>query len=333
MGRPPILLDDTSEAKMKIEQRVAQYHRYGPPSVLHVAAAAVPTPKSGEALVRVHAASVSGGDVTARSGSMRMVTGRKFPQRTGNDFAGVVEYSDSDTFNPGDAVWGVLPHFMFGSVAEFVSVPVRRLAPAPMNVDLREAAALPAAGTTAITALQDKAGLREGERLLVRGASGGVGSVLVQLGKALGAHVTALAGASSLEFVRSIGADESLDHRTAGPGQLGRYDVIVDAVGTDLSAYRHLLARGGRMVPLAFDAAHLGRSLLSTVGSMAVHPRSFLPFSNNPTDDTLAALTTLVEAEAVKPIVEQYFPLGRVDEAHEALERGGVRGKYVVETI
>ena len=318
---------------MTTGQRVAQYDRYGPPSVLYVATAPIPTPKPGEAVVRVHAASISGGDVTARSGAMRMVTGRKFPQRTGVDFAGVVEHSAGPTeFRVGDAVWGVMPHFEFGSVAQYVTVPGQRLARAPVDVALRDAAALPASGTTAITALKDKARLREGERLLVRGASGGVGSVLVQLGKALGANVTALAGGSSLEFVRSIGADDAHDYRTTGPSQLGRYDVIVDVVGTDLGAYRHLLTNGGRMVPLAFDAAHLSRSILITMGWTAVHPRSFLPFSNNPTRDTLTALSGLVEAGAVTPIVAQYFSLDRVAEAHQALERGGVRGKYVVET-
>lgn len=201
--------------------RVALYDRYGPPAVLYVATAPVPTPKPGEAVVRVHAASISGGDVAARSGAMKMVTGRRFPQRTGIDFAGVVQNIEgSAQFAAGDAVWGVVPHFTFGAVAEFVSVPAQRLARAPVNVELRDAAALPGSGTTALTALKDKARLRQGERLLVRGASGGVGSALVQIGKALGAHVTALAGAPSLDYVRNIGADMALDYRTTDPSHL-----------------------------------------------------------------------------------------------------------------
>jgi NADPH:quinone reductase-like Zn-dependent oxidoreductase len=317
---------------MSTPHRVAQYDRYGPPSVLHVATAPTPAPKPGEALVRIRGASIGGGDLLARSGAMRMVTGRKFPQRTGVDFAGTVEeLSGAADFGVGDSVWGVMPHFKFGGVAEFVTVPTQRLARAPMNLELREAAALPAVGTTAITAVQDKAHLRKGERLLVRGASGGVGSVVVQLGKAVGAHVTALAGASNLDFVRSIGADEALDYRTTGRAQLGKYDVIIDAVGTELGAYRKLLNPGGRMVPLAFDAEHFGRSMLATVGLTAMHPRSVLMFSNNPTPDTLAVLTGLVETKAVTPIVAGYYPLDGIAEAHRALESGGVRGKYVIE--
>lgn len=186
---------------------------------------------------------------------MRRLIRARFPRGTGGDFAGRVTAVGSGVhaWHAGDAVWGLMPHFAFGAIADYVTVPEQRLARAPKNLGLLEAAALPVSGTTAMTALTDKAHLAHGERLLVRGATGGVGSIAVQLGKALGAHVTALAGARNLDWVKELGADAALDYRTTRPEDLGRFDVIVDVVGTDLGAYRARLTRRGRMIALAFD--------------------------------------------------------------------------------
>lgn len=157
-----------------------------------------------------------------------------------------------------------MPHFTFGAIADYVAVPEQRLARAPENLSLLEAAALPVSGTTAMTALTDKAQLQSGERLLVRGATGGVGSVTVQLGKALGAHVTALAGARNLDWITQLGADETLNYRTTRPDDLDRFDVIVDVVGTDLGAYQSRLTHRGRLIALAFDPDRVVSSMLST---------------------------------------------------------------------
>lgn len=196
------------------DMRAALYDRYGPPEVLYEGRVPVPVRQPGEVLVRVHAASVNGGELYGRAGKVRLVTGRRFPQRTGLDFVGEVAEVDPTVTGPraGDRVWGLLGR-TFGSAAEYVSVRPRQIAYAPGNVTPTEAVSLLAAWYHFLTALRDKAGLRAGERLLVRGASGGVGSVAVQLGKALGAHVTGLASAKNLDFVRDLGADEALDHR------------------------------------------------------------------------------------------------------------------------
>ncbi|WP_086779536.1 NAD(P)-dependent alcohol dehydrogenase, partial [Streptomyces griseus] len=253
--------------------RAALYDSYGPPEVLYEGRVPVPVRKPGEVLVRVHAASVNGGELHGRAGRVRFVTGRRFPQRTGLDFAGEVAEVDPDAtgLRVGDRVWGILGR-TFGSAAEYVSVRPRQIAYAPGNVTLTEAASLPAGGTTSLTALRDKAGLRAGERLLVRGASGGVGSVAVQLGKALGAHVTGLAGAKNADFVRELGADEVLDHRATALADLDRYDVIMDTVGTEHPVLRRRLAPGGRLVSIAFDIDHPVRSIGYLLGS-AVHGR------------------------------------------------------------
>ncbi|MPY53666.1 NAD(P)-dependent alcohol dehydrogenase [Streptomyces acidicola] len=317
--------------------RAALYDRYGPPDVLYEGTVPKPDTKPGEVLVRVHAASVNGGELLGRAGKVRLATGlmgRGFPKRTGIDFAGeVVDPGASDSgLATGDRVWGLLPR-SFGSAAEFVAVAPRQLALAPSGLDLVQAAALPAVGTTAITALRDKARLTAGERLLVRGASGGVGSVAVQLAKAYGAHVTALAGAKHLDFVRDLGADEAFDYATTGPADLGRFDVVLDTVGTAHPAYRRLLAPGGRMVAIAFDAENLAASLSYLLVSTVFGPRRVRFFSENPTRTLIAELTRLTESGAIRPVVDTEYPLADIAAAHRSLERGGVRGKHVIRIV
>jgi NADPH:quinone reductase-like Zn-dependent oxidoreductase len=306
---------------------LATYDRYGPPEVLSVTTGPVPRPRPGEILVRVRAVSVNGGELAMRAGRLRPFSGRRFPKRVGIDLVGEVVAPETGRFAAGDLVWGVLGRRM-GSAAEYVAVRAELLDHVPAGLDAVRAAALPT-GTTAITALRDLAALAPGERLLVRGATGGVGYVAVQLGKAMGAHVTGLAGAANLDLVRELGADEAIDYRA--PGNLGRFDVILDTVGTGLPAFRRLLGRRGRMVAIAFDP---GRPV-SSLGYIAAHAprrsRWVRFFSGNPTASLFAELGRWVAAGAIRPQVDRVFPLADVAAAHRALEQGGVRGKIVIE--
>ncbi|MBQ0948258.1 MULTISPECIES: NAD(P)-dependent alcohol dehydrogenase [Streptomyces] len=313
--------------------RAVQFDRFGPPDVLRVNDVPAPRPGPGEVLVEVRAASVDAGETAFRAGRMRRVTRVRFPRGLGSDFAGRVAALGSGVraWSVGDAVWGLMPHLTFGAIADYVAVPEQRLARAPKNLDLLEAAALPVVGTTAMTALSGKARLQPGERLLVRGATGGVGSVAVQLGKALGAHVTALAAARNLEWITRLGADEAADYRTTRPEDLDRFDVIVDVVGTDLGAYRKRLARGGRLVALSFDSDRVVSSMLGIALRAAATPRRVKMFSNNPSADRIAELTRAVEAGTIRPVVDTVFPMRDIAAVHQRLEAGGVRGKYVVD--
>ncbi len=315
--------------------RAARYDRYGPPEVLYEGTLPKPVAGPREVLVRVHATSVNGGELSGRAGKAKLVTGRKFPQGTGVDIAGEIAEVGSDVRHlaVGDRVWGAMRHLTFGAAAEYVAVRPRQLSFAPDGIELVRAAALPAVGTTAITALRDKIGLRSGERLLVRGAAGGVGSVAVQLGHALGAHVTALAGAKALDLVRKFGADEAHDYRTTGPADLGPFDAVLDTVGTELRAYRGLLSPVGRMVAIAYDTdrplSSVGAVLLSTVhGSRRVRA-----FSGNPLHQLFADLAAYVEKGAIRPVIDTVHPLSGVAEAHRAMEAGGVRGKHVIQVV
>jgi NADPH:quinone reductase-like Zn-dependent oxidoreductase len=307
--------------------RIATYDRYGPPEVLSATTGPVPRPRPGEVLVRVRAVSVNGGESALRSGRLRLFTGNRFPKRVGVDLAGEVVEPGTSRFAAGDLVWGSLGRRM-GSAAEYVAVPTERLDHVPAGLDAVRAVAL-YVGTTAITALRDFAALAPGERLLVRGATGGVGYVAVQLGKAMGAHVTGLASAANLDLVKELGADEAIDYRA--PGDLGRFDVILDTVGSGLPAFRRLLTQRGRLVAIAFDVDRPIRSLCYIAAHVPYRRRWVRAFSGNPKSPLLAELGRLVAAGAIHPQVDRVFPLADVAAAHRALEQGGVRGKIVIE--
>ncbi|MFF4414333.1 NAD(P)-dependent alcohol dehydrogenase [Streptosporangium sp. NPDC001559] len=312
--------------------RAALYDSYGPPEVLYEGRVPVPEITPGRVLVRVHATTVNGGELSGRAGKLRLVTGFRFPQRVGIDYAGEIAAVGPGVkgWREGDRVWGFMGR-SFGSAAEYVAVRPRQFSLAPRNLTPVEAVSLLAGGTTSITGLRDKARLSPGERLLVRGASGGVGSVAVQIGKLYGAHVTALAGAANLDFVRDLGADEVFDYRTTQPSALGGYDVVLDTVGTQHSAFRRLLAPGGRMVAVSFDLDHLPASLGYIVGSAVHGSRRVRFFSGNPRHELFAELARHAENGDVRPVVDTVHSLADIANAHRALEAGGVRGKHVIQ--
>ncbi|WP_328608240.1 NAD(P)-dependent alcohol dehydrogenase [Amycolatopsis sp. NBC_00345] len=306
--------------------RLVTYDRYGPADVLSVTTAPVPRPRPGEVLVRVRAVSVNGGELAMRAGRLLPFSGKRFPKFVGIDLTGEVVEAGNSRFTAGDLVWGQVGRRP-RSAAEYVAVRPELLDHVPAGLDAVQAVSLPV-GTTAITALRDLAALAPGERLLVRGATGGVGYVAVQLGKAMGAHVTALTSAGNLDLAKELGADEAIDYRA--PGDLGRFDVILDTVGTGLPAFRRLLTHRGRMVTIAFDFDHPVRSL-GYIAAHALRRRRWVRFfSGNPDASLFAELGRWVTAGAIRPQVDRVFPLADVAAAHRALEQGGVRGKIVV---
>ncbi|MFJ6700245.1 NAD(P)-dependent alcohol dehydrogenase [Streptomyces sp. NPDC091272] len=316
------------------EMRAVHYDRYGPPEVLYVASAPVPAIAPDQVLVRVHAASVNGGELAARSGKLRLLTGRTFPQTTGVDFAGEVVAVGASVarVRQGDQVWGALGRST-GTMADHVAVSARKVARAPRNLSPVQAISLLAGGTTSVTALRDHAALKPAAKLLVRGASGGVGSLTVQIGKLFGAHVTALANGKNLDFVAGLGADEVLDYRTARPSGLGRFDAIVDTVGTDQSAFRRLLAPGGRMVAVAVDTDRLLAGFAGVLASTVHGSARTRFFSGAPESELLAEITRYAENGDIVPVVDTVHPLEGIADAHRALEGGGVRGKHIIQLM
>ncbi|MBT2275364.1 NAD(P)-dependent alcohol dehydrogenase [Rhodococcus qingshengii] len=305
-----------------------QFEQYGAPEVLTVRTVPVPKPGRDQVLVRVRASGVNPHDTAVRSGRLRALTGRSFPKGVGVDFVGEVIQAGSHVPAPavGSRVWGVLPGIAqkgTGSAAEYVAVDAGRISEAPANLSATEAVSLLAGGTTAITALRDEARLREGERILVRGATGGVGTAVVQYARSLNAHVTTLSSARTTSLATKLGADAAYDYNVTGPDELEKFDVVFDAVGTDLRQFRKLIAPGGRMISIA-----LGNwtSLVYVLTSAVFGPRRIRFFSGSPTTELLTDLATLAEGGTLTPVVEQTFALEDVAAAHHALHAGGGSG-------
>jgi NADPH:quinone reductase-like Zn-dependent oxidoreductase len=310
--------------------KAAQIERYGEPSVLRINEVDRPAPGEGGVLVQVEASSVNGHDVIVRSGGLKMVSGRKFPLGTGLDFAGVVAATSPGqvSYRAGDRVWGTVhprQRHVTGAVAEYVTVPAGRVALAPANISPTDAASLVVAGTTALIALRDSTHLASGERVLVRGAAGGVGTAAVQLAHAMGGRVTALARDRYAGALGDLGAERVLGY-DATPEQTGSFDVIVDTAGSDLECYRRRLTRNGRMVTIGLSASALAVIVLSTVHGS----RRIRTFSANPDTALLEDLAVYVASGALRPVVSSVFPLADIAAAHQAFSRGGILGKHVI---
>jgi NADPH:quinone reductase-like Zn-dependent oxidoreductase len=310
--------------------KAAQISRFGGPGVLSVNEVERPAPGAGEILVLVEATSVNGHDVIVRAGGLKMVSGRKFPLGTGLDFAGVVAAAGpgAGAYRGGDRVWGTVhprQRHITGAAAEYVKVPADRIAPAPAGISPTDAASLVVAGTTALIALRDSTHLARGERVLVRGAAGGVGTAAVQLAHAMGGHVTALARDRYAQALDDLGADRTLGY-DATPEQTGSFDVIVDTVGSELERYRRRLTRNGRMVTVGLSA-----SALAAIGLSAIHgSRRVRTFSANPDTALLRDLAGQVASGVLRPVVSRVFPLSDIAAAHQAFGQGGNLGKHVI---
>lgn len=313
-------------------------HRYGGPEVLALAEVAEPEPGPADVLIRVHAIAVSAGDVLLLRGeptAIRAVSGLRRPKQPilGRDVAGVVQAVGADVtgFRVGDPVYAEADQ---GGWAELVAVPERFVARRPANVDAVHAAAVPVSGTTALQGWR-LTEIGPGARVLVNGASGGVGGFAVQLAKAFGAEVTGVCRGTKAEHVRRIGADHVIDHTVADFTEVDRpYDAIFDPVADrPLSRVRRAVdpggtlvlssGRGGRLLgPLGRIAA---ASLVSPFVSQRLRP---LAATRNGAD--LAELTRRIEAGELAPVVGEVFPLERAADAVARFESGAVRGKLVL---
>lgn len=314
------------------------YRRYGGPEVLELVELERPTPADDEALVRVRASSVNPADWYSMTGLVvaRPTSGLRRPRepRIGVDFAGVVEAVGSGVtgFAVGDEVYGGRT----GALAEYVCVK-NAVAAKPANLTFEEAAAAPVAAITAIQALRDKGELQAGDRVLVNGASGGVGTFAVQIAKALGAaHVTAVCSTRNVQQARELGADRVLDYTQENFTKIGeRFDLLVDIAATrSYGQLRRLLVPGGRLVIVGAPKSGrllgpLGRILKITVPSLGRRPRARF-FVAKLTRDELLALNALVEAGTVRPVVERTYPLDEIADAMAYLGEGHARGKIVV---
>jgi NADPH:quinone reductase-like Zn-dependent oxidoreductase len=335
--------DEAGTFAPKSPMKAVVYCDYGPPSVLRLEQVEKPAPKDDQLLVRVQAVSVNPLDWHVMRGSpylMRMMAGLRKPKeiRLGVDFAGTVEAVGSKVtrFAPGDAVFGGLD----GAFAEYLVIrETGAVAAKPANVTFEQAAGVPIAGLTALQSLRDRARAHPGQRILINGASGGVGTFAVQIAKAYGAHVTGVCSTRNVELVRSLGADEVVDYKKDDFTTLGRtFDVILDNVGNrSLAEIRRALTPEGKYVLIGGGGVDdqgllgplwkvIGTGLRSKLGGKQ-DLRFFLASMNG---KDLAVLGELMGSGKVTPVVDRQYPLGQIGEAVAYLEEGHARGKVVV---
>lgn len=304
--------------------RAVVYERFGGPEVLEVRELAAPGPRPGFARVRVQAAALNPKDLLLRLGKLRWL-GAKPPHVPGYDFAGVL-LDDADGLAAGAEVFGMIQSHRAGACAEIALVPVNELALKPARLSMEEAAALPLAGLTALQALRDELGLRAGQRLLINGASGGVGTLAVQLAKAMGATVLAACSAANAQLVRSLGADQVLDYRAEPPWAQRGLDAVFDVYGTlPWPKAKRCLVPSGRYCTTIPAPGAVVRGLLRRAG---LHRAALVVVKSNRAD--LDELKARVESGALKPVIDSVHPLDEPARAHERLATRRARGKVVI---
>jgi NADPH:quinone reductase-like Zn-dependent oxidoreductase len=322
---------------MKSKMKAIVYENYGPPDVLQFKEIATPAPADNEVLIKVRAASVNPLDWHFMRGEpwfIRLMIGLRKPkdERLGVDVAGVVEAVGKNVtqFKPGDEVFGGCR----GAFAEYACATEDQLTLKPANLSFEQAAAVLVAAITALQGLRDKGRIKPGQKVLVDGASGGVGTFAVQIAKSFGAGVTAICSTGKMETARSIGADHVIDYTREDFTQSGQsYDLILAANAYhSIFAYRRALRRGGICVKSGGKASLLAMILepllslmLSRIGGKKVC--GFIAKLNK---KDLMLLKDILEAGKVVPVIDRRYPLSDTAEAIRYLEEGHARGKVVI---
>ena len=310
--------------------------KYGSPDVLELTEVVKPTPKEDEVLIKVQAVALNYADWISLTGKplyvRPMVGGPLKPKNTilGADVAGLVEAVGKNVtqFQPGDEVFADLGQCGFGAFAEYVAAPEVELVLKPANVTFEQATAVPQAAVVALQGLRDKGKIQAGQKVLINGASGGVGTFAVQIAKAFGGEVTAVCGTKNLDMARSIGADHVIDYTQQDFTQNEqRYDLIFDIVANrSVSDYKRVLNPGGTYVACAFNPTAL---FLGPFISMT-SDKKITALSHQPNHDDLVYMKDLLERGKVVPVIDRCYPLNEIPEAMQYLESGQHRGKIVI---
>jgi NADPH:quinone reductase-like Zn-dependent oxidoreductase len=307
--------------------------KYGPPEMLRMAEVKKPSPAADEALVKVLAVSVNPADwrsMRAKPFFSRATLGLLRPKHRilGGDIAGRVEAvgSDVNQFKPGDEVYANLLDHGNGGFAEYVSVPVEAMSFKPANLSFEEAAAVPMAGVTALQGLRHHGEIRAGQRVLINGASGGIGTFAVQIAKSYGSEVTGVTSTRNIDLVGSLGADHVVDYTTTDFFRSGRrYDLILDTIGNlSVRDLRRALVEGGQAAVVGFT------SVAKLIGVSLRGGKDIAIVSAHVATTDLEYLANLIEAGKVRPHIDRRYPFADIPAAISYLEQGHARGKVVV---
>ncbi|MHC4756721.1 MAG: NAD(P)-dependent alcohol dehydrogenase [Planctomycetota bacterium] len=315
------------------------YEKYGPPDVLQLKEVEKPTPKDNEVLVKVHAASVNYSDwvfVRGKPFLVRLMSGLLKPKNSilGADIAGQVEAVGTNIkqLQPGDEVFGDISGCGWGGFAEHVAVPENALALKPANLTFEEAAAVPQAAVVALQGLRDKGQIQSGQKVLINGASGGVGTFAVQIAKSFGAEVTGVCSTRNLDMVRSIGAGETIDYTQEDFTKNGqRYDLIVAAAGyRSIFDYKRALSPRGIYVMTGGSMKQIMQANLLGPFISRAAGKKLVALSHKPSQKDLIFMKELIEAGKVKSVIDRCYSLSETAEAIRYYGEGHSQGKVVI---
>jgi NADPH:quinone reductase-like Zn-dependent oxidoreductase len=316
------------------------YERYGPPDELQLKEVEKPVPQDDQILVKVYAASVNAADwhvLTADIFLVRLMGMGLFKPknpRLGGDVAGQVEAVGAKVtqFQPGDEVFGDIAGWVNGSFAEYVAVSEKAFALKPVNLSFEQAAAVPMAGFTALQGLRDQGKIQPGQKVLINGASGGVGTYAVQIAKVFGAEVTAVTSPGKLEQALSLGADHVIDYTKEDFTENGQqYDLILAANGYHpLSAYKRALAPQGIYVMAGGTPAQIFQAMLLGPLMSKKGGKKMGGVSAHDDQKDLVILKEMLESGKIVPAIDRIYPLSKTAEALRYLGAGHARGKVVI---
>ncbi|WP_370222425.1 NAD(P)-dependent alcohol dehydrogenase [Cytobacillus sp.] len=315
------------------------YQKYGSPENLRLTDIETPVPKDQEVLVKVHASSVNYGNLVLLKGKpflARFAYGLLKPKHTipGGDIAGQVEAVGKEVtqFHPGDKVFGDLSGCGWGGFAEYVSVPEKALALKPANISFEEAAAVPMAGVTALQALRDKGNIQAGQKVLIYGASGGVGTFAVQIAKSFGAEVTGLCSTRNLDILNTLGADHAIDYKKVDfTKRTEKYDLILAVNGYQpISVYKRALRSNGTYVLAGGSGAQFTQAMVLGPWISLTGNKKMSSMLQRQNQKDLIYLKELLEAGKVRPVIDRSFKLGEVDKAFKYFEEGHAQGKVII---
>jgi NADPH:quinone reductase-like Zn-dependent oxidoreductase len=313
--------------------------KYGPPEVLQLQELGKPTPKNDEVLIKVHAATVTAGDCEVRSLKLpllyrlpiRLYVGLTKPTRIkvlGQELAGQIEEVGKEVtrFKEGDHVFAPT-FFRFGAYAEYACLPETYPLPKPLNMTYEEAATIPTGGINGLHFLRE-ANVQRGERVLINGAGGGIGTYAIQIARSLGAEVIAVDRAEKLEMLRSIGAEDVIDYKKQDFAKGDQtYDVIIDIAGTSpFTRSLSVLKPGGRYI---LGNANFSAMLRTRLTPLRSGKKAVVALANYKPED-FALINELIEAAHIKPVIDRRYPLEQTVEAHRYVEAGHKKGNVVI---
>ncbi|KGR77072.1 NAD(P)-dependent alcohol dehydrogenase [Ureibacillus sinduriensis] len=312
--------------------------KYGTPDILELKEVNKPLQNDDEVLVSIKAASINYGNLVLLSGKpflARMAFGLFKPRFAipGGDIAGIVEAIGKNVtgFQPGDQVFGDLSAFGWGGYSEYVALPQRAIVHKPTNLTFEEAAAVPMAAVTALQALQ-RGKINSGQKVLINGASGGVGTFAIQIAKAYNTEVTAVCSSRNIEIARSLGADHVIDYTKEDISKMeNRFDLILAVNGyVPISTYNRLLKPEGSYVMIGGSEAQMYQAMFLGPLLSLTNKKSLKNMLQKTNRKDLLFLKELIEADKVKPVIDRTYKLSELKEAFEYFEQGHAQGKIVI---